>query len=108
MKPSEHKTVQARILAYAQEVGWTFVSREAAEVRRGNHTNSDKPPPSLYFDDLLDAKVREFNPLYSDAAGALPGRFRHILTDIHGNREFVEYLRNRGKFLIPGKGASGT
>jgi type I restriction enzyme, R subunit len=31
MKPSEHKTVQARILAYAQEIGWTFVSREQAE-----------------------------------------------------------------------------
>ena len=29
-KPGEHKTVQARILAYAQEVGWTFVPREEA------------------------------------------------------------------------------
>jgi hypothetical protein len=26
-KPSEHKTVQARILAYAQEIGWTNVPR---------------------------------------------------------------------------------
>jgi hypothetical protein len=26
--PSEHKTVQARILAYAQAIGWTIVSRE--------------------------------------------------------------------------------
>ena len=24
-KPSEHKTVQARILKYAQEVGWSYV-----------------------------------------------------------------------------------
>lgn len=32
--PSQHKTVQARILAYAQEIGWTVVSREEAE-RRG-------------------------------------------------------------------------
>ena len=32
--PTEHKTVQARILAYAQEMGWTFVSREQAEERR--------------------------------------------------------------------------
>ena len=30
-KPSEHKTVQARILAYAQEIGWTLVSRAEAE-----------------------------------------------------------------------------
>jgi hypothetical protein len=31
--PGEHKTVQARILAYAQEIGWTFVPREEAERR---------------------------------------------------------------------------
>ncbi len=26
--PCEHKTVQARILRYAQEIGWTFVPRD--------------------------------------------------------------------------------
>ena len=31
--PTEHKTVQARILACAQEIGWTHVSREEAERR---------------------------------------------------------------------------
>lgn len=30
MKPGEHKTVQARILAYADAIGWTFVPREDA------------------------------------------------------------------------------
>jgi type I restriction enzyme R subunit len=33
--PGEHKTVQARILAYAEVIGWTVVSREGAEQRRG-------------------------------------------------------------------------
>ena len=33
--PTEHKTVQARILACAQEIGWIHVSREEAERRRG-------------------------------------------------------------------------
>ncbi len=33
--PGEHKTVQARILAYAQEIGWGYVSRADAEARRG-------------------------------------------------------------------------
>jgi len=37
---------------------------------------------SLFFDDLLDAKVREFNPRYAEAEGALLGRFRHLHTDI--------------------------
>ena len=33
-EPSEHKTVQARILKYADEIGWTVVSREEAERRK--------------------------------------------------------------------------
>lgn len=101
--PGEHKTVQARILAYAEAIGWTFVSREEAEQRRG--FDPDVPPAdraknrSLFFDDLLDAKLRGFNPRYAEAEGALFGAFRHLHADIHGNREFVEHLRNRGKFF---------
>lgn len=106
--PGEHKTVQARILAYAEAVGWTIVPREEAEKRRGGipallrEKDGDRNVPaplSLFFDDLLDAKVREFNPRYAEAEGALLGQFRHLHTDIHGNREFVEHLRNRGKFF---------
>ena len=33
--PGEHKTVQARILAYAQEIGWIPQSRDEADRRRG-------------------------------------------------------------------------
>ena len=101
--PSEHKTVQARILEYAEAIGWTIVPREEAEQRRG--FDPDVPPAdrarnrSLFFDDLLDANVREFNPRYADAEGALLGQFRHLHTDIYGNREFVAHLRNRGKFF---------
>jgi type I restriction enzyme R subunit len=101
--PGEHKTVQVRILEYAEAIGWTIVSREEAEQRRG--FDPDVPPAdrarsrSLFFDDLLDAKLREFNPRYAEAEGALLGQFRHLHTDIYGNREFVEHLRNRGKFF---------
>ena len=79
-KPTEHKTVQARILDYAEAIGWTIVFREEAEQRRG--FDPEVPPAesakgrSLFFDDLLDAhppsprgygvaKVREFNPRYA-------------------------------------------
>jgi type I restriction enzyme R subunit len=33
-KPGEHKTVQSRILRYAQEIGWNFVSWEEPENGR--------------------------------------------------------------------------
>ena len=77
--------------------------RVEAEQRRG--FDPDVPPAdraknrSLFFDDLLDAKLREFNPRYAEAEGALLGQFRHQHADIYGNREFVEHLRNRGKFF---------
>jgi|GEM_PF-1409176 len=98
--PGEHKTVQARILEYAEAIGWTIVSREEAEQRRGigivNREERMAKAGSLFFDDLLDA-----NPSSS--------------TDYAGTgREFVDHLRNppsqkgyggtgRGKFFDQGK-----
>lgn len=96
-KPGEHKTVQVRILRYAQEIGWTFVPRQEAEKRRG--TNVDSKPESLYFDQLLYFKVKEFNPFYNEAEGAFVGQLCRLHSDIHGNREFLDYLRNKGKFF---------
>jgi type I restriction enzyme R subunit len=97
--PGEHKTVQARILAYAQEIGWTYVSRSEAESRRGfDHTKATPAEraaeASPYFDHLLDAQVREFNPSYSEGPGALVGDLRRLHADIAGNRDFLAYLRN--------------
>jgi len=52
IKPSESKTVQARILAYAQEIGWTYVPRGEAERRRGfdHSTPISAEPKSPLFD----------------------------------------------------------
>jgi type I restriction enzyme R subunit len=101
--PGLVKIVQARILEYAEAIGWTVVSREEPEHRRG--FDPDVPPAdraknrSLFFDDLLDAKVQEFNPRYAEAEGASLGQFRHLHTDIYENRNFVDRLSNRGKFF---------
>lgn len=105
--PGEHKTVQARILTYAQEIGWSYVSRSDAEARRGFAADG-KPQEcartaSLYFDDLLYAKIREFNPQYTEAEGALIGDFRRLRPTIYGNRDFLSYLRNSGKFFCAGE-----
>ena len=102
--PGEHKTVQVRILAYAQEIGWRYVSQAEAEERRGFDPDGATPeerarPASLYFGDLLHAQVRAFNPKYKEAEGALVGEFQRLNTDIAGNREFLTHLRNQGKFF---------
>ena len=103
-KPGEHKTVQSRILKYAQEIGWTFVPRNEAEQRRGfssegGTTGEQAARASLYFDDLLHSKAREFNPKYNEAEGGLTGRLRRLQPNIFGNREFLGLLRNHGKFF---------
>jgi type I restriction enzyme R subunit len=67
------------------------VSREEAERRRG--FDPDVPAAdraknrSLFFDDLLNAKVREFNPRYADAECALLGQFRYLHANLYGIRE---------------------
>ena len=74
--PNEYKTVQSRIIKYAQEIGWTFISRIEAEKRRGFNNDSCNiqercRTASLYFEDLLYSKVKEFNPNYKETEGSL-------------------------------------
>jgi type I restriction enzyme R subunit len=102
--PGEHKTVQARILKYAQEIGWTYVPRAEAERRRGFDPDGATPEErarkaSLFFGDLLHAQVRTFNPKYKEAEGALIGEFQRFHADIYGNRDFLQALRNQHKFF---------
>ena len=102
--PGEHKTVQARILQYAQDIGWVVVPRAEAEQRRGFDLSATSPQEkarhaSLFFDDLLFQKVRQFNPLYAETHGALVGQLRRLTADIYGNRDLLTYLRNGGKFF---------
>ena len=102
--PGEHKTVQARILKYAQEIGWHFVPRVEAERRRGFDPDGVTPQEqagkaSLFFGDLLHAQVRIFNPNYKETEGALIGQFQRFHADIYGNRDFLQALRNQHKFF---------
>jgi type I restriction enzyme R subunit len=105
-KPGENKTVQSRILTYAQEIGWKLVSRNEAEARRGFHNHNGNlqekaQQASLYFNDILDQKVRQFNPKYSEAQGVLITQLSNLTADIYGNRDFLGYLRNQGKYFYP-------
>jgi type I restriction enzyme, R subunit len=107
--PGEHKTVQSRILKYAQEIGWSFVPRGDAERRRGFDIDGSAPQErarkaALFFDDVLGTRVRKFNPKYKEADGALIGDLGRLKSDIYGNRDFLAYLRNQGKFFCNEEG----
>jgi type I restriction enzyme R subunit len=108
--PGEHKSVQGRILAYAQEIGWSYVSRKEAERRRGFSPLSPGGGPeaavhaqgaSLFFGDLLHSQVCTLNPKYKEAEGALVGELQRLHADIYGNRDLLQTLRNLHTFFCP-------
>ena len=55
--PTEHKTVQARILHYAQEIGWTYVPRAEAERRRGFDPDGATPEERARYE-VLQARMK--------------------------------------------------
>lgn len=87
------------MLTYAQEIGRTFVPRHEAEQRRGFATSGKVDErarnASLYFDDLLYANIRGFNPKYVEAEGALIDAFHRLHPTIYDNREFCKILFQR-------------
>ena len=102
--PTEQKTVQNRILKYAQEIGWTIVPQAEAEHRRGFKDTGSSPSEraenaSLYFGDLLFNKAQEFNPNYNETKGTLTGKLRRLYAGISGNREFLKFLRNQSTYF---------
>lgn len=104
MKPSEHKSVQARILKYAQEVGWSFVSQNEAEERRdfdsaGISSREKAKNASRYFTDLLYDTVRKFNPKFKDSKEDLLRKLDLPLPTIQGNREFLEHLQGEKTYF---------
>ena len=94
--PTEHKTVQARILAYAQEIGWTFVPQAEAEARRGFQAEGLTPAErsrgaSLFFNDTRYAQVKKLNPRFAGSMGDVTGPLNGLKADIFGNRAFLDY-----------------
>lgn len=103
-KPTEHKSVQARIIEYSQEIGWNFVSRGEAEARRGFDQTAISPKEkaknaSRFFTDILFEKVKEFNPKFKDSKDELLRKLDLPLPTIHGNRDFLLYLQGEKTFV---------
>ncbi len=103
-KPTEHKSVQARILKYAQEIGWTFVPQSEAEQRRGFDSSGASPRDkaknaSRFFTDTLFEKVKEFNPKFKDTKEELLRKLNLPLPTIAGNRDFLQHLQGEKTFF---------
>ncbi|GAA4733662.1 type I restriction endonuclease subunit R [Flavisolibacter ginsenosidimutans] len=112
-KPTEHKSVQARILKYACEIGWNVVSQSEAERRRGFNASAASPKEkakaaSRFFADTLFQKVAQFNPQFDAGSPTAKDDLLRLLNlplpTIHGNRDFLHYLQGVKTFFSKAEG----
>lgn len=102
--PNEYKSVQSRILKYAEDIGWLVVSRIEAETRRGFDNSKQSPREralnaSRFFTDTLFDKVKQLNPKFKDTKEELLRKLDLPLSTIHGNRDFLSYLQGVKTFF---------
>ncbi len=102
--PGEHKTVQARILKYAQEIGWRTC--RAPRPRRGEgltrmgrlrRTARGRRLSTSAICSMLRCAPSTRNTKRPKARWW--ASLQRLNADISGNRDFLTYLRNQGKFF---------
>ena len=104
-KPGEHKTVQARILQYAQEIGWTYVPRAEAESAtrfrcRRRHAGRPRAPGIAVFSAICCTPRSAPSIRNTKKPKAhWSANFSGSMPTSTGNRDFLTYLRNQGKFF---------
>jgi len=100
---TERTAVQNPILKYAQDLGWEIISRPDAEVKRGFDTiavsiQDRARNASLFFNDILYQKTKEFNHKLEDTKEELVRKLSILPNNIQGNRDFLAYLRGEKTF----------
>lgn len=93
---SERGSVQNPLIRYAAEIGWTALSRDDAEDRRGGETG-------LFLYDTLRDKLLALNPETLDAglAGEVIKRVQGVHPSIGGNEEILHWLRGEKSIYHP-------
>lgn len=93
---SERAVVQNRLIEYAQEVGWTYLSPDdAVRLRRGETS------PLLW--DVLIQKAQALNPDRVDGLKAeeIAKQIVRLAPNIEGNLEAWEYLKGLKTVFVP-------
>ncbi|MBN1339802.1 MAG: type I restriction endonuclease subunit R [Bacteroidales bacterium] len=103
-KPTEHKSVQSRILQYATDIEWVYISRTEAEQRRefnakGISSREKAKNASRFFNDILYCKVKKFNPKFTESKEELIRMLNSPLPDIFGNRDFLRFIQGEKTYF---------
>lgn len=102
--PTEHSAVQYPITRYASQIGWTFIPQSEAEELRHFDRQAVSPKEqarkaSLFFDDILFGKIKEFNPRYELSKEELIRTLTNFPFTIQGNRDFLAMLRGEKTYF---------
>jgi len=100
---TEHKTVQQRILEYADNIGWKIIPQSNAEKLRHFDISASLPQErikssSLFLKDIIIQKLTEFNPKLINPSDII-SQLSLLRFDIQGNKDFLEYLRGEKNFF---------
>lgn len=79
---------------------WQYLSRSKAEELRlfdksVTGTNERARKASLFFNEILYHQVVKLNASYSETEEELVSRLNNLSSDIYGNRDILQYLRNK-------------
>ena len=97
MIPSERPGVQNRIIEYARQIGWNYISPDDAIRLRGGEAG-------IMLREVFKNEIVRLNPDID--SGDIDNLIKNIETvspDIKGNREVWEYLKGLKTIFIPYK-----
>ena len=92
---SERSAVQDPLLKYANEIGWTRLSRSEAMQMRGGDTGR-------YFSDVLQAQLLKLNKGIVDASNCddILRQLNLLRPTLEGNREALSWLRGERSTFV--------
>ncbi len=96
---SERSVVQEPLLKYANEIGWTRVSRAEVLQMRGEDATA------LYFGDVLKAQLLKRNKEIIDESNFTDGtrKLRQIKPTLEGNQHTLAWIRGEKSTFVATK-----
>src|SRR3972149_6476478 len=96
---TEHKTVQQRILEYADNIGWQVIAQSKAEELRHFDISASLPQErikssSLFFKDILTQKLTEFNPKLINPSDII-SQLSLLRDDLQDNKALSEHSEGK-------------
>lgn len=93
---SENQTVQEPLIKYAEQIGWTRLSRSEAIELRGNTS-------AIYFHDVLKKQLLDLNPDILDDSNIeeITRKLGYLKSTFDGNQTALAWLHGENSVFVP-------